>query len=129
MGHNLKVLIVDDTPAVLERLAVKVSEIDRVEVVGLAKDTAEAISLFDSLRPDAVILDIQMPGGTGLDVLHHIKRSRPHVTVVMMTSSPYPPYREASIRGGADFFMDKTSDLMEIIKVLNDLVRRPFNSG
>lgn len=129
MDNNLKILIADDTAVLLERLSVKVSEINRVEVIGLAKDTPEAISLFDSLKPDAVILDIQMPGGSGLDVLHHIKRIRPDTTVVVMTNSPYPQYREASISAGADFFMDKSNDLREIIKVINDLAQRLFNSN
>lgn len=129
MDNNLKILIADDTAVLLERLSVKVSEIKRVEVIGLAKDTPEAISLFDSLKPDAVILDIQMPGGSGLDVLHHIKRARPDTTVVVMTNSPYPQYREASISAGADFFMDKSNDLREIIKVINDLAQRLFNSN
>lgn len=129
MDNNLKILIADDTEVLLERLSVKVSELNRVEVIGLAKDTPEAISLFDSLKPDAVILDIQMPGGSGLDVLHHIKRIRPDTTVVVMTNSPYPQYREASISAGADFFMDKSNNLKEIIKVINDLAQRLFNSN
>lgn len=129
MDNNLKILIADDTAVLLERLSVKVSELNRVEVIGLARDTPEAISLFDSLKPDAVILDIQMPGGSGLDVLHHIKRIRPDTTVVVMTNSPYPQYREASISAGADFFMDKSNNLREIIKVINDLAQRLFNSN
>lgn len=129
MDNNLKILIADDTAVLLERLSDKVSELNRVEVIGLAKDTPEAISLFDSLKPDAVILDIQMPGGSGLDVLHHIKRIRPDTTVVVMTNSPYPQYREASISAGADFFMDKSNNLREIIKVINDLAQRLFNSN
>jgi DNA-binding NarL/FixJ family response regulator len=123
MSNNLKILIADNSAIVLERVSLKVSEIERVEVIGLAKDTPEAISLFDSLRPDAVILDIQMPGGGGLDVLRYIKGRRPDVTVLMMTIFPYAHYREASAQRGADFFMDKSNDIGEIVKVINDLAR------
>lgn len=123
MGNKLRILIADDTSTVRKRLSLSVSEIDRVDVVGLAKDTLEGISLFDSLKPDAVLLDIQMPGGGGLDVLRHIKRSRPRVTVLMMTSSPQPHYRAASMRGGADFFFDKANDLTGILTVISDLAQ------
>ena len=128
VDNNLKVLIADDTADVLERLAVMIRRIDRVNVVGLAKNTPEAISLFDAQNPDVVILDIQMPGGSGLEVLHYIKLKRPEVTVLMMTNSPYPEYRAASMRGGADFFMDKSHGLTGIIEMISDLARRPINS-
>ncbi|MET0623968.1 MAG: response regulator [Pyrinomonadaceae bacterium] len=123
MGNKLRILIADDTNVVLRRISRRVSEIDRVHVVGLAKDTLEGISLFDSLKPDAVLLDIQMPGGGGLDVLRHIKRNRPRVTVLMMTSSPQPHYRAASVRDGADFFFDKANDLKGILTVISDLAQ------
>lgn len=119
--RKLKILIADDTSIVLDRLSLMISEIDLVNVVGLAKDTSEAISLFNTHVPDAVVLDIQMPGGSGLDVLRHIKRINLGTTVVMMTSSPYPPYREAAMRGGADFFVDKSADLAGIVMVIKDL--------
>ena len=121
MGNNLKILIADGAAVVRERLSLKVSEISRVEVVGQAKDKGEAISLFDQMEPDAVILDIQIPGGGGLDVLRHVKGRRPEVTVVMMTTFPSSIHREASAGVGADFFVDKANDIGEIIRVVNDL--------
>lgn len=121
MGNSLKILIADGAAVVRDRLSLRVSEINRVEVVGQAKDKGEAISLFDLMEPDAVIVDVQMPGGGGLDVLRHVKGRRPEVAVVMMTAFPSSHHREASARGGADFFVDKANDIGEIIRVVNDL--------
>jgi DNA-binding NarL/FixJ family response regulator len=121
MGNSLKILIADGAALVRERLSLRVSEISRVEVVGQAKDKGEAILLFDLMEPDAVILDVQMPGGGGLDVLRHVKGKRPEVAVVVMTTFPSSIHREASAKGGADFFVDKANDIGEIIRVVNAL--------
>lgn len=121
MGNSLKILIADGAAIVRERLSLRVSEISRVEVVGQAKDKGEAISLFDLTEPDAVILDVQMPGGGGFDVLRYVKGRRPEVAVVMMTTFPSSIHREASAKSGADFFVDKANDIGEIIRVVKDL--------
>lgn len=123
MENSLKVLIADGAAILLERLSLKVSEIGHVEVVGRARDARGATLLFDLLKPDAVILDIQVPGGGGLDVLRHIKGRRPEVAVVMMTAFPSGLHREASAKGGADFFMDKANEVGEIVRVVNDLAQ------
>lgn len=129
MEKSLKILIADGAAILLERLSLRVSEISRVEVVGRARDARGAILLFDLLNPDAVILDIQIPGGGGLEVLRHIKVRRPEVSVVMMAAFPSAQHREASARGGADFFMDKANDIGGIVRVVYDLaegfVNRP----
>lgn len=119
MKNSLKVLIADGAAIVLERLSLKVSEISRAEVVGQARDARATILLFDLLKPDAVILDIQVPGGGGLDVLRHIKGRRPEVAVIMMAAFPSARHREASTRVGADFYMDKANDIGEIVRVVS----------
>lgn len=121
MENSLKVLIADGAAIVLERLSLKVSEISHAEVVGQARDTRAAIVLFELLRPDAVILDMQLPGVGGLDILRHVKGRRPEVAVVMMAAFPSSHHREASARSGADFFMDKANDIDEIVRVVNRL--------
>lgn len=118
---RLRVLIADDTQLVRERLAARLSQIAHVEVAGEARDTPEAVRLFDSLRPDVAIIDIQMPGGSGLDVLHHIKGSEHEAMVMMLTNFPYPHYREASLKAGADYFLDKSADLTVLVEIISRL--------
>ena len=89
----MKILIVDDTKAVRERVAAMVNEMPGMEVVGQAASAAEGASLSGSLEPDVVILDIRMPGGYGIDLLTQLKRARPDLFVIMLTNYPYRQYR------------------------------------
>lgn len=125
-GHTgtdkkLRVFIADDTDLVRQRLSARLSQIAGVEVAGQAQDVPEAVLLYDSLKPDVAIIDIQMPGGSGLDVLRHIKGSTPEVVVMMLTNFPYPHYLEASMKAGADHFFDKSADLTVLVEIITRL--------
>jgi DNA-binding NarL/FixJ family response regulator len=70
----MRVFVADDSAVVRERLTDMLSAIPEVAVIGYVKDTMGAISSMRTLHPDVVILDIRMPGGTGIDVLQDIKK-------------------------------------------------------
>ncbi|WP_147674834.1 LytR/AlgR family response regulator transcription factor, partial [Vulcaniibacterium tengchongense] len=69
MSEVLRVLIVDDTRLARRELRTLLAELDRVECVGEADDVPAARAAIERWRPDLVLLDIQMPSGTGFDVL------------------------------------------------------------
>ena len=75
------------------------------------------------LAPDAVILDLQMPGGSGLDVLRAIRIDHPHLRVLICTNFDYPQYREKCMSGGADYFLDKSAEFEKIPVILRQLVK------
>lgn len=80
---SLNVLLVDDEPLALERLRVAFAEIDDVSVVGSAQDGAEAAEMIAALKPNLVILDVQMPGQTGMAVARALDGdARPEVIFV-----------------------------------------------
>jgi len=117
----IRVFIVDDSSLMRERLTTMLSELPEVEVVGQAQDALEAVSLIRKLKPDAVILDIRMPRGNGIDVLEKIKRFQSAPLVIVFTNYPYPQYRKRCMKAGADFFFEKATEfekLMEVIKGL-----------
>ncbi|MCI0486105.1 MAG: response regulator transcription factor [Blastocatellia bacterium] len=118
----MTVFITDDSPIVRERLVDMLSELERIEIAGEAGDAQEAIDSIRQLKPDVVILDIQMPGGSGIAVLQHIKRARPAPIVIMFTNYPYPLFRKKCMDEGADFFFDKSTQFDEVIKVLRELI-------
>jgi YesN/AraC family two-component response regulator len=89
-------------------------ELAGIEVVGQAENVAEAISAIRILQPDAVILDIRMPGGIGIDVLENIKQDDSAVLVIVLTNYPYPVYRQKCLQAGADFFLDKSIEFDQI---------------
>ena len=122
MKHKvIKVLIVDDSLIILARLVDELSTVEGVEVVGLARDIREAKESFEELRPDAVILDIRMPGGSGIDVLRHIKEQSPQTIVIMLTNFAEEQYRKSCEKAGADYFLDKSNEFNTISNLLTNL--------
>jgi DNA-binding NarL/FixJ family response regulator len=123
----MRVFIADDSRVVVERLADLLKEVPGVQLVGRANDAPEAIHSIVKTNPDAVILDLQMPGGSGLDVLRSIRRSHPSVWVVICTNYPYPQYREECIAAGANYFLDKSAEFERIPEILRDLTKKAPN--
>lgn len=121
-GSILKVFIADDSPVVVERLIAMLSEIPEIEIVGQAQEPLEAINSIQRLKPDAVILDIRLRGGSGIDVLQSIKKDNPALLVIILTNYPYPQYREKCMDTGADFFFDKSTEFEKITKVFKKLI-------
>ena len=121
-GSVNMIFIVDDSQALRDRLVSMLSEVEGIEVVGQAGNAAEAISGIRRLRPRAVVLDIQMPGGSGIEVLRTIKREAPPTIVVMLTNHTLAQYREKCMELGADYFLDKTRDLDKLTEIFQDLV-------
>ena len=115
----MRVVLVDDSDVLRERLRAILGEIDGMEIVGEARYSLDAIDRIRELQPDAVILDIRLPNGSGIDVLQRIKRDNPSITVVMLTNYPYPQYRRKCLEAGADFFLDKSTEFDKLSKVLS----------
>lgn len=82
----MRILLADDHPMI--RAALDVLLRDTVyEVVGMAGTGEAALHLLDELRPDVLLLDIQMPGGSGLEVLRRLRAANSQVKVVLLTAA------------------------------------------
>jgi DNA-binding NarL/FixJ family response regulator len=125
----IKVLIVDDSDIMRERLVTIISEIEGVKVIGQAQNADEAMELVEKLEPDAVILDIRMTGESGISVLQKIKTKKPAPIVIVFTNYPYPQYRQICLKLGADFFLDKSSEFHKLPEILKELVHRSEHYG
>jgi len=123
MKRNLrkKVFIVDDSPVVRERLATLLSDLPSVEIIGQAEIAFEAISATRRLKPDVMLLDISMPGGSGIHVLEMVKKERPAPLVIMLTNFAHEQYRQKCLQLGADYFFDKSTEFEKVLSVLNPL--------
>lgn len=118
----MRVLIADDSPPIVERLVTAIAGIQGIEIidqVGTVAKTSEAVRL---LKPDVLILDMHMPGGSGLDVLESMKRDQVTCSVVVLTNFAYPQYRRKCLQSGAQFFLDKSTEFEKVSEVLRELV-------
>ena len=125
----MKIFIADDSRVIVERLAdLLEEEVPGAQLVGQAGDVPGAIQGIQKMMPDALILDLQMPGGSGLDVLRAIRTDYPHLHVLVCTNYPYPQYREQCMSAGANFFLDKSADFEKIPGILRGLVKNERKS-
>jgi len=125
----MKVFIVDDSKIVRDRLVILVSDLKKIEVIGQAKSTRQAIVAIRKLKPDVVILDIRMRDGNGIEVLANIKKDKSSPVIIMLTNYPYPQYRKKCLDAGADFFFDKSTEFERVIEVCQDLIAKPLKAN
>jgi DNA-binding NarL/FixJ family response regulator len=101
---------------------------EAVDVVGEVTDYESAIRLARELRPDLMLVDIDLPGGGGVLLTHRIKALQPGIRVILMTGHDEEAYLSGTGRGGADALLPKknvrTEALFVVCTVARDLLRR-----
>ncbi len=112
------VLIVDDSAPVRERLSALLAEAPELRIVGQAANATDALDAVDRLTPDAVVLDIRMPGTSGIKVLERIKAKNRKILVIMLTNYDFEHYRKQCLASGADFFFNKAREFERVVEVL-----------
>jgi len=122
----MKIVIVDDSIVIRQRLVRQLREMDGIEVVGQAADVPVAKVLVERLKPDVAILDIRMPSGSGADLLRELKQLTPAPKVIMLTNYPYPENRKKCMDLGADFFFDKSTDFQEVVGLIGRMATGSF---
>jgi DNA-binding NarL/FixJ family response regulator len=111
------VFVVEDSPIVRKRLVAMLDETPGVRIVGEADCPIDAVEGIRRTRPDWVVLDMQLIGGTGIDVLRQVRTEVPQTGFIVLTHLGIAPYRRLAQAAGADYFLDKTetAKLREII--------------
>ncbi len=119
----MKVLIVDDSKIVCDGLQQMLTGIPGVEIAGQAHNAQDAITAISEYEPDVVILDIRLPGKSGIEVLKDIRGKKLPIRVIMLTNYPYPQYRKKCEELGADYFIDKVTEIEKVTEVIKQLVK------
>jgi two-component system response regulator DevR len=116
-----QVFIVDDSASIRLRLTQFLKSTAGVEVVGEAGSASEAIAGIVRSRPDSVLLDLNLMGSTGLDVMRKTRLAVPDTIFIVLTNHFEPQYREASFEAGARYFLDKSCDLHKVPDVIAEI--------
>lgn len=122
---KIKVLIVDDHRLLRDGLAALLSQADDIEIVGSVPSGEEAISVFPSLKPDVILMDIMMGGMTGIEATRWIKEQDSNIKVVLISSEIRKELVTAGIQCGIDGYLPKDVDL----SVLGEAIRTVKNGG
>ncbi len=123
----LKVYLADDSVVIRGKLREALEEIDSIEVIGESGNAVQAIADMRRLDPHAAIIDIRMPDGGGLPVLQDLKSRHPERVAIVLTSFPYPQYRQTFLAAGADYFFDKSQDIQKMIDLLVELASKEIS--
>jgi DNA-binding NarL/FixJ family response regulator len=114
----LKVFVVEDAVQVRKRLVALLQTVPGVTVVGEAESVAAAIAGVAATGAEAVLLDLQLADGSGLDVLAAIKPQHPEVRVIVLSNFSSPQHRRASLAHGAELFLDKSQEFRRVPEIL-----------
>jgi len=96
-------------------------DIENVQIVGHAESTVDTLRLVKELTPDLIILDIKLPGESGMDILKVIKAEKLVPVVIIFTNYPYPEYRQRCHELGADYFFDKSSEFNRMVETIRKI--------
>ena len=110
-----RVLIVDDHPLVRLGVATLLAQADGIAVVGECSDGSEVLDVAITVEPDVVLMDIHMPGTSGLDATRALLKTRPTVRVLMFTASMVAGHIEEAASAGAVGYLFKGGDAQALL--------------
>jgi DNA-binding NarL/FixJ family response regulator len=127
----MRVLVVDDHPLYREGLAMALETMEDVEVVGQAADGTTATELATTLAPDVVIMDLHLPGMSGVEATRQLLADRPNTRVLVLTMLEGDSSLFAAMRAGARGYVLKGADRGEIERALRTVAAGEvvFSSG
>ena len=120
-SKKIKVLIVDDSNIVVERLSEIISEMTSVAPVLISNSFNEAVELINVELPDVILLDIQLPGKNGIELLSFVKSNYPQIKIIIVTNRASAYYRDLCQEMGANSFIDKSTEFERIPELIETL--------
>lgn len=123
-ARPVRVVVADDEEDIRLLLDVALGVSDGVRVVGRFADAASVIAAAPRLRPDIAVLDLSMPGMSGLDAIPHLRAAAPACRIVVYSASDHPDIARAVRDAGADAYLAKArthiSDVVATVVRLGD---------
>jgi len=114
----IRVLVCDDQDVVREGMRAILGTAPGLEVVGAAQDGAQAVELVEQTRPDIVLMDLNMPGVSGVQATRIIREKFPAVKVLVLTTFDADEWVLDAIRAGASGYLLKATPRAELIKAI-----------
>jgi DNA-binding NarL/FixJ family response regulator len=118
LGNPIRVLIADDHRLFAEALEAILAGESRIEVVGRARNGAEALELALDLEPDIVLMDISMPVMDGVEATRRIREARPNACVLMLTGSNAAADVDRSRDAGASGYVTKDRIASQLVDAI-----------
>jgi DNA-binding NarL/FixJ family response regulator len=123
MSESIRIVLADDHAVVRKGIREFLEEEGDISVVAEAIDGDQAVALVAEHQPDVAVLDIQMPGTSGIEATRRIKAEHPEVRVLVLTAYDEDPYIFALLQAGASGYILKTADSAEIVQAVRAVYR------
>lgn len=117
---KIKVLLADDQSILADGIKSVLSSCGEIEVVGIAQDGFEALELLETTSPDVVLMDIRMPNMNGVIATQEVKRRRPDVKVIILTTFDDSDYILNAINNGASGYLLKDTSSAALIDAIKN---------
>jgi CheY-like chemotaxis protein len=117
VNPSLRIFIADDSLLIRERIA-SMLRASAMTIVGQAETPQDSIEGILAMYPDVVVLDVQLQGGSGLQVLRAIRHAAPDIAFVVFSNSADPSYRNCYLGAGAEDFLDKTHQFDQLAQAV-----------
>jgi len=121
--QKIRVLVVDDHPVLRDGVAAILENQVDMAMVGEARNGAEAIECFRTLRPDVTLMDLQMPGINGVDAITAIRSDFPAARIIVLTTYTGDVQAVRALKAGAVGYLLKNSLRTELIDAIRDVHR------
>jgi DNA-binding NarL/FixJ family response regulator len=118
-SSNVNVYLADDSGAIRARVAAMLSACS-MSIVGEAETPQACIAGILASQPDVVVLDVQLEGGQGLDVLRAVRPVAPQIAFVVFSNNSGPAYRKRYLAAGAVGFLDKTDEFDQLVQAVRN---------
>lgn len=118
MSELIKLLLVDDHEVVRKGMKFLLEDEESLEIIGEASDGEEALSKIEELKPNLVLLDVNMPGMNGIEAAKKISANYPAVKVLIFSMHNDPDYIVNSVTNGVDGYILKDAEKEEILKAM-----------
>lgn len=122
----ISILIADDQKIVREGIKVFLEPCEEIEVIGMAKNGEETIKQVETLKPDILLLDVEMPLGNGIDICHQISHKFPETKIILLSSHEEKIYIQQGIKAGAKGYILKSAASEELDRAIK-LVHMGFS--
>lgn len=122
--RSLKVLLVEDSRILAERLSEIVGHITGINLIGVTDTEAVAIAVAKKEDVDVIVLDLHLKQGTGFGVMRALANAQRKPIVIVLTNFDLPEYKQASLVFGAAHFLDKARDFARLPELLLGIRRQ-----
>ena len=121
--NKMRVLLADDSDLILERLQEMLGSHEQVEVIASLKNGTDTLEALRRLKPDLAIVDIKMPGLSGLEVLHEIRKEDSEIKFIILTFYSSEYYRHLAKLERTDYFFNKADDFDKVSLAVTEIIK------